>query len=205
MKKFISKSFLKLLGWEVPPRPQQVVYEKCVIICAPHTSNWDFPIALAITTLLDIKTSYAFKKEAMGFPFGPIFKAMGGLSIDRAPRKEGEERPSVVQAIADLFSKQDKLSLMIAAEGTRSLRKEWKTGFYYIAVEANVPICLGFLDYKTKTAGFGKLIYPSGDFNADMCDIMAFYADKNAKYPEKFSLDLRFPPSLSKTATTTEN
>lgn len=198
MKKIISKSFLKLLGWEVPPPPAAVVYEKCVMICAPHTSNWDFPIALAVTTLLDIKTSYAFKKEAMKFPFGFILRKMGGLSIDRSPKKEGEERPSAVQAIADLFSKKDKLCLMIAAEGTRSLRKEWKTGFYYIAIEANVPICLGFLDYKSKTAGFGKVIYPSGDFNADMAEIMAFYADKNAKYPKSFSLDLRFPPSIPK-------
>ena len=137
----------------------------------------------------------------MGFPFGPLFRSVGGLAINRKPKKEGEKRESTVQAIANLFSQKDKLCLMIAAEGTRSLRTEWKTGFYYIALQANVPICLGYLDYKTKTGGFGKVVYPTGDLHADMAIIMDFFKDKTAKKPANFSIDQRFAKApVSKTA-----
>jgi len=194
--KLISKAFLKITGWKLhkDPPPKEI-FEKCVMICAPHTSNWDYPITLAIMSVLGIKARYAIKKEAMGFPLGPIFKLFGGISINRAPKKEGEERTSTVQAIADLYPQHDKLCLMIAAEGTRSVRTQWKTGFYYIALQAKVPICLGYLDYKTKTGGFGKVLYPSGDIHADMAEIMDFFKDKTAKIPEKFSLDMRFVSS----------
>jgi len=190
--KLLSKVLLKVLGWKTPPPPPKEVYDKCVMICAPHTSNWDYPIALAITTILDIKTSYAFKKELMDTPLAPIFRYFGALAIDRTPRKEGEERPSTVQAIANLFEDHEKLCVMIAAEGSRSLRTEWKTGFYYIALKAKVPICLGYLDYEKKEGGFGKIIYPTGDIHADMKEIMDFYTDKIAKKPKQFSLDQRF-------------
>jgi 1-acyl-sn-glycerol-3-phosphate acyltransferase len=192
LMKLLSKAYLKLTGWNIEPNPPKELHEKCVMICAPHTSNWDFPITLAVMTGLGIKARYAIKKELMGFPFGPLFRSVGGMSINRKPKKEGEERESTVQAIANLFSKQDKLCLMIAAEGTRSLRTKWKTGFYYIALEANVPICLGYLDYKTKTGGFGKVVHPTGDVQADMAIIMDFFKDKTAKIPANFSVDQRF-------------
>lgn len=190
--KILSKAYLKLTGWKVEANPPKEIHQKCVMICAPHTSNWDFPTTLAIMTVLNVKARYAMKKELMGFPFGPIFKALGAIAINRKPKKEGEKRQSTVQAIADLFSKEDKLCLMIAAEGTRSLQKEWKTGFYYIALQAKVPICLGYLDYKTKIGGFGKVVHPTGDIHADMAEIMDFFKDKEGKKPENFSLDQRF-------------
>ena len=189
---FISKTFLKVMGWKLADSPPKEVFEKCVMICAPHTSNWDYPITLAIMSGLGVKARYAIKKELMGFPFGPIFKMLGGLSIDRKPKKEGEQKTSTVQAIAELYQKHEKLCLMIAAEGTRSKRTEWKTGFYYIALQAKAPICLGYLDYNKKIGGFGKVIYPTGDINADMAEIMEFFEDKTAKIPANFSLDQRF-------------
>ncbi|BDS13765.1 1-acyl-sn-glycerol-3-phosphate acyltransferase [Aureispira anguillae] len=190
--KLISKIYLKLTGWKVESNPPKEIHEKCVMICAPHTSNWDFPTTLAIMSILNVKARYAIKKELMGLPFGPLLRAVGGIAINRKPKKEGEKRQSTVQAIADLFSKEDKLCLMIAAEGTRSLQKEWKTGFYYIALQAKVPICLGYLDYKTKIGGFGKVVHPTGDIHADMAEIMDFFKDKTAKKPANFSLDYRF-------------
>ncbi len=198
--KLISKIFLKLLGWKLDGNPPpKEIFEKCVIICAPHTSNWDYPIALAVMNQLGIKAKYAFKKELMGFPFGPIFRALGGLSIDRSPRKEGEERISTVEAIADLYTKHDKLSLMIAPEGSRSLRKEWKTGFYYIALQAQVPICLSYLNFEKKVGGFGKIIHPTGDIHADLAEVMGYFKDKTARHPEKFSVDHRFYQENSNT------
>ena len=192
--KFISKAFLQLTGWSIERPAPDVIHEKCVMICAPHTSNWDFIITLAIMSQLGVKASYAIKKEWMRFPFRPVLKALGCIAIDRRPRQEGEERESTVKAIARLFTQRDKLCLMIAGEGTRSLRTEWKTGFYYIALEAGVPICLGYLDYKKKIGGIPAVIYPTGDLDADMKKIMAFYADKAAKHPKNFSLDQRFLP-----------
>ena len=150
---------------------------------------------------LGIKANYAIKKELMGFPLGPVFRALGGVAINRSKRKEGEERISTVNAIAELFNQNDSLCMMIAAEGSRSLRTEWKTGFYYIALKAKVPICLGYLNYETKTGGFGKILYPSGDLQSDMEKIMLFYEDKIAKKPEKFCLDKRFYKGPEQTIT----
>ncbi len=190
--KLFSKAFLKMNGWKLAAEPPKEIFDKCVMICAPHTSNWDYPIALSIMSQLGIKARYAIKKELMGFPLGALFRSLGGISIDRSKRKEGEERPSTVKVIANLFKEHDSLCMMIAAEGSRSLRTEWKTGFYYIALEAKVPICLGYLNYETKEGGFGMVIYPSGDIEKDMDLIMKFYEDKVPKKKEKFSLDQRF-------------
>lgn len=193
--KFLTRLYLKLTGWTFDPNTPDVIHKKCVMICAPHTSNWDFIITLFLMIQLNVKASYAIKKEWMRFPFRPFLKAAGCIAINRLPRKEGEERESTVKAIARLFKEREKLCLMIAAEGTRSLRTEWKTGFYYIALEAGMPICLGYLDYAKKYAGIPKMIYPSGDIDADMREIMAFYADKTGRHPQQFSLDQRYLPT----------
>ncbi|MCH2023022.1 MAG: 1-acyl-sn-glycerol-3-phosphate acyltransferase [Saprospiraceae bacterium] len=203
--KILSKAFLKAIGWTLDDNAPDEIFEKCVLICAPHTSNWDYPLAVAMMDILGIKARYALKKELMVFPQSVIFKTLGGISIDRSPRKEGEERPSTVQVIADLFDKHDKLCLLIASEGSRSLREEWKTGFYYIALKAKVPICLGYLNYETKSGGFGNIFYPSGDLQSDMEKIMLFYEDKVGKKPEKFCLDKRFYKGPEQTITKEKN
>jgi len=92
--------------------------------------------------------------------------------------------------MTDLFNSTDELVIMVTPEGTRSKSTKWKSGFYHVAMNAKVPIGLGYLDYKTKTAGVGKMIYPSGDYIKDMKEIMDFYKDITAKYPEKYSPDL---------------
>ncbi len=187
----LSNTYLKLTGWKLDGDPPKEVFEKCVIICAPHTTNWDFPNTWAIMDTLNVKTQYAIKKEAMGFPMGGILRQLGCIPIDRS-KKEGKQKTSTVDAIANLFEQYDKLCLMIAAEGTRSLCTKWKTGFYYIALKAKVPICLGYLDYTTKTGGIPKVIYPTGDIHKDMGEIMRFYQSINPKFPEKFSVDERY-------------
>lgn len=195
--KLLTKLYLKFIGWTLDAPPPDEIYKKCVMICAPHTSNWDFPITLGIMGQYGVKARYAIKKEWMRFPFRPFLKALGCIAINRLPKKEGEQRESTVQAIARLFNQHERLCLMIAAEGTRSLRTEWKTGFYYIALQAGVPICLGYLDYKKKRGGIGKVVYPTGDLEADMAVIMAYFVDKKGKHPEKFSIDQRFYPPQS--------
>jgi 1-acyl-sn-glycerol-3-phosphate acyltransferase len=195
MFKFIGNTVLKTRGWKIVPQIPCKEVNRCVLICAPHTSNWDYILAMAIMDQLKVHIRYAIKKEHMKFPLGPVFKSLGGIGIDRSPKKNGEKRLSMVDTIAQLFEENEKLCMMIAAEGTRSLREEWKSGFYYIDQKANVPICLAYLDYEKREGGIGKVIYPSGDIEKDMKEIMEFYVSIKGKSPEKFSIDKRYVPN----------
>ena len=128
----------------------------------------------------------------MKFPFGPFVRAMGGIGIDRRPKQAGEARPSMVQVMTDLFKQHPKLVMLVTPEGTRARQEQWKTGFYHIAVNAGVPIALAYMDYAKQKTGVGKVIYPSGDMQKDMQEIMAFYANITAKFPQDFSVDQRY-------------
>ena len=182
------KFLFKLRKWEITHYlPENL--KKCVVVAAPHTSNWDFVYGIAALQIMKLKMRFTIKKEWMRFPFKRIMASLGALPIDRVAIKTGEKRGSV-DAIAELFEGRDELCLMVTPEGTRSKMEKWKTGFYYIALKAKVPIALGFLDYKKRTCGIDKIIYPSGDFNLDMKQIMDFYKNITAKYPQNFSLDV---------------
>lgn len=129
----------------------------------------------------------------MKFPFNLLLGPAGGIAIDRRSRNEGEMRASMVDAMATLFDDHlGDLALVITPEGTRSLSTQWKSGFYHVAMKANVPILCGYLDYEKREAGVGKVLQPSGDLEADMRQIMKFYADIRPKHPEKFALDTRY-------------
>lgn len=187
----IARLIMFLLGWKVEKNLPEGV-NRCVMIAAPHTSNWDFPIARSAFSILKIPVKYTIKDSWFKFPFNLIFGPLGGIPINRAPRKKGEERPSTVDAMAALFENRDSLAVMVTPEGTRSYREEWKSGFYHVAKKAGVPIGLGYLDYEKKIAGVGKMVYPSDDIDADMKIIMDFYKDVSPKHPENFSLDQRY-------------
>ncbi len=117
---------------------------------------------------------------------------MGGIGIDRSPKKEGQARASMVQLMADLFKEHPHLVMLVTPEGTRAKQENWKTGFYHIAMTAGVPIALAYMDYKKKRAGVGKIIYPTGNYEQDMQEIMQFYANIEPKFPENFSVDVRY-------------
>jgi 1-acyl-sn-glycerol-3-phosphate acyltransferase len=191
---WLAKFFMWLIRWKVNHIVPDAAKIKCVLVAAPHTSNWDQPITVAAMKILGVTMRYTIKKEWLRFPLGWFIRMTGGIGIDRSAKKTGEERLSMVDAIAELYPKYEQLAVIVPPEGSRSLRTEWKTGFYYIALKTQLPIALGYLDYKKKEAGIGKMIYPSGDMEADMREIMAFYSEKTAKFPEKFSLDLRYLP-----------
>ena len=116
-------------------------------------------------------------------------KPLGGVPIDTT---NGKKKINMVEIMADFFKKNKDFIMTITPEGTRSLRKEWKSGFYQVAKLANVPICLGYVDFKTKTAGVGGVVFPKEDMKEDMKKIMDFYKTKTPKFPEKFSIDLRY-------------
>ena len=180
MKKLLSKLFLKIMGWNlVGEVPKEI--KKAVMVCAPHTSNWDFPLALASFFIADIKVNYFIKKSWFFFPMNLFFKVTGGVPVDRT------KNHGLVNSMTLLLEKSDEMIIVVPAEGTRSWVSKWKTGFYHIAKSANVPIIMGFVDFKMKEVGFGPMFNVSGDFDKDMSKIQAFFANKSGRFPEKYN------------------
>ena len=184
---------LKSLGWTIDNHWSPEI-NQCVMIAAPHTSNWDALYARLALKAMAVPVRITIKDSYMRFPLGPFIRAMGGIGINRRPKQAGEERPSMVQVMTDLFAHHPKLVMMVTPEGTRARREHWKSGFYHVALNAGVPIALSYLDYQKKTAGVGKIIYPTGNIEQDMREIMQFYATVGPKYPELFALDERYYP-----------
>lgn len=182
----------KLKKWQLQPGcPKEA--KNCIMIAAPHTSNWDFVYAMVALKKLGLNPRFTIKREFNKPLIGAWIQGLGGLWIDRTPKKEGEKRLSMTQVMSNLFKDSDEpLTVLVTAEGTRSRTTEWKTGFYYAAVEANVPICLAFMDYKRRITGVGTCFIPSGNIKSDMKVIMDFYSDKSPKHPSKFALDIRY-------------
>jgi len=130
-----------------------------------------------------LPVKFLIKEEAFFFPFGGLLKKMGGIPVKRGKRN------NLVHQLTTHFQQADKLVLVVTPEGTRKYTKYWKKGFYYIALEAQVPIALGYLDYKYKKAGVKKVISPNGDLKTDFEDFKAFYQTLHAYHPEKFCTD----------------
>lgn len=180
MKKAISKLILRLMGWKVVGEiPKDM--PKYIMVAAPHTSNWDFVIGSSFGYQLGIEAKFLGKSQLFKWPYGFLFRAMGGIPVDRTKHN------SLVAFTVDLFNKCDELIIGLGPEGTRRRVERWKMGFYHIAVGANIPIVLAFMDYKRKEAGVGAIIHPSGDLEADMAKVEAFYQNITPKYPALFN------------------
>lgn len=190
--RWISRVIMWLSGWHIHPTVPEG-YERSVMLAVPHTSNWDIVYARAAFSLLRVPVRFTIKKEWLRLPFGWLLKPLGAIGIDRTPKHPGEPRPSMVEAMADLFAQhQGPLVVLITPEGTRSKVSQWKSGFYHVAKMADVPITLGYLDYAKKEAGVGGIVHLTDDYEADMRKIMDFYRGKTARFPDQFSLDERF-------------
>ena len=195
MIKLLARFVLWIGRWDLQNDLKDMIPEKSIMIAVPHTSNWDFPYARAAFYEMGIPLKFTIKKQWVRFPWGGLFRAMGALAIDRRPKENTGRKVSYTEAMIDLIKDYEgQLCVIVTPEGTRKKRTEWKTGFYYAAKGAGVPIVLGFLDYTTRKAGAGKLIYPSDDMDADMREIMDFYKDIKGKNPEDFSIDMRYEP-----------
>ncbi len=191
MIKFFIKFLFKLFGWTIDNNiPKEA--QRCVMTAAPHTSNWDALITRLSFFVVGIPVKIAIKNSWTKFPLSLFIVPLGGLGIDRSPKDPNQPRKSQIEQMADFFSKYERIALVISPEGTRSLRKQWKMGFYYVAKKANVPIIFGYLDYANKIAGVGGPIYPSENMEADMQIVMNFYRDIKGLYPDKFMLDERY-------------
>jgi 1-acyl-sn-glycerol-3-phosphate acyltransferase len=167
-----------LFGWRVEGEPIPN-YPKLIVIGVPHTSNWDFIVFLFTNFIARMKMNWLGKHTLFKPPFGWLMRALGGVPINRTTTR------NAVDAVAEAFASQEKMVLILAPEGTRSYTENWKTGFYYMALKANIPILMGYVDYATKRTGFGPHFFPSGDIEKDFELIKAFYADKHPRFPEK--------------------
>lgn len=157
----------------------------CVLVAAPHTSNWDFPLMLAMAWESGLDPVWMGKKEMFWGPFAPLFRKMGGIPVDR------QNPAGLAQRVAGLAANGKLSAIVIPPEATRSKKTYWKSGFRRIAADAGIPIVLTFLDGPTKTGGFGPGFHPTDDVVADMDLIRAFYADKQGVKPGRFT-----PPLL---------
>ncbi|MGC6430642.1 MAG: 1-acyl-sn-glycerol-3-phosphate acyltransferase [Jejuia sp.] len=177
LAKFI---YYKLLGWQVDGHYKilQEELKKAVIIAVPHTSWHDFYISVLVRTVLGIKVNFIGKKELFVFPFGYFFRVLGGRPIDR------KNKHNKVKAIAQLFKENENFKMALAPEGTRKKVEKWRTGFYYIAREAKVPIVMFTLDFENKKNTFCKPFYPTDDIEADFSFMQNFYTDVKGKIPE---------------------
>jgi len=178
-KYFLGKTWMRATGWtfkgELPPEG------KFMLICAPHTSNWDLIYLLAVMFLLKIKVSWMGKHTIFKKPFGKFMKWLGGIPINRTSTH------GVVDQIVDHFNTHENVIIAIAPEGTRHKTDTWKSGFYHIAHKAQVPLLLGYVDYEHKIAGTGPAFIPSGNIAEDMDKIREFYADIRGANPEEES------------------
>ena len=174
---WLGKIFLNLSGWKIVGTLPPV--SKYVVIGAPHTTNWDFVYMLVVFSALRIKISWMGKHTIFKKPFGKIMHSMGGFPINR------EKKQNAVDQVVDKFKSSEQLFFVLSPPGTRKKTNYWKSGFYWIAYKAQVPIVCGFLDYKQKKAGFGPAFIPTGNVKNDMDRIRDFYKDIVPKYPEQ--------------------
>lgn len=176
----LSLAVLKLAGWKVSGQ-LPANGRKCVMIAAPHTSNWDLPYTLMVAFALRLNIYWMGKEQIFRPPFRGLMMWLGGIPVRR------ESANNVVAAsIESLQSADGPVQLVVPPEGTRSKARYWKTGFYYIAVGAQVPIVMAFMDYERKISGLGPVFEPTGDLEADMVTIKAFYAPFKGKNPDQF-------------------
>ncbi len=176
----VSVACLKLLGWQVLGE-LPLSARKSVFIAAPHTSNWDLPYTLMVAFVLRLNIYWMGKASIFSGPFGPVMRWLGGIAVDRS-----KSNNLVAASAAALQAADGPVQLIVPPEGTRSKTRVWKSGFYFIALQAQVPIVMAYLDYERKIGGLGPLFVPTGDLDADMATIKAFYAPIKGKRSEQF-------------------
>lgn len=163
--------YFKILGWKVVGNTNfsKDTIKKAVLISAPHTHNFDFIIGLLLRKVVDLKSNYLGKKELFVWPIGYYFRAVGGVPVDR------KNKENKVETIAKLFDDKDEFRLTLAPEGTRSKVDNWRTGFYYIAKKANVPIIMFTLDYQNKQNKVSRPFYPTDNIEEDFKYMKSFF------------------------------
>ena len=177
---FCDRLLFERMGWRLEsdqPHPK-----KFIICLAPHTSNWDFVLGQLYSGAIGMKINFLMKKEWFFWPLGPIFKRLGGIPVYR------DKKTSMTDAMAQAAKDAETFRLCITPEGTRSKTEDWKKGFYYIALKAQLPILLYGVDYEKKLIRCTKTIIPMGDIERDMREIKLYFKDFKGKKPENFTI-----------------
>ena len=179
----ISVGFLRLNGWKIEGSlPPGVA--KSVLIAAPHTSNWDLPYTLMVAFALRLNIYWMGKTQLFRPPFRGLMMWLGGIPVQRESANN-----LVAASVAAMQAADGPVQLIVPPEGTRNRARYWKTGFYYIALGAKVPIVLAYMDYRKKISGLGPVFEPSGDIEADMVRIKAFYAGFTGRNAGQFQAE----------------
>lgn len=168
--------YLKISGWHLAGEFPET--NKYIVIFVNHTSNWDFFPLISMRYVKRIYASWFGKHTLFKWPLDAILKSMGGIPINR------QKNLNVVDQAIDIFNRHDNYILLIAPEGTRKQVTQWKTGFYYISLGAEVPICPVVLDYRLKQLVIGDPFYPTGDIKKDIQSLQTYYNRYTAKRPE---------------------
>ncbi|SNS77268.1 1-acyl-sn-glycerol-3-phosphate acyltransferases [Ekhidna lutea] len=180
MIRFILGGLYKLSGWKIDGKKPDL--KKYVIIVAPHTSNWDFFVGWGARNVIGFRPNFLGKKELFQIPVvGWFLSFIGGVPVDRKSKKKSTQ---LVQQVVDLYKEREEFIMTITPEGTRSYSPKWKTGFYRIAVQAEVPIVKIGFDYGTKTVFVDEPFYPSGDMEREMEEIKDYFRQFKGKNPE---------------------
>jgi 1-acyl-sn-glycerol-3-phosphate acyltransferase len=175
----LSRWLLGLAGWRISGGPPPL--DKYVLVFYPHTSNWDFVLGILGAWALRLGADFLAKDTLFRPPFGWLFRALGGHPVHRG------ERENVVAEVARFIASRKRVVLALAPEGTRRWTDHWKSGFYFIALEARVPLVLAYLDASTRTLGLGPVVQLSGDREQDLEVIRKFYEDKRGVHPDQAS------------------
>ena len=179
-QKLFGFLYFKVLGWKVDVTVPD--YDKCIICCAPHTSNSDLFIGKLFIGAIGRESGFMMKSDWFFWPLGPIFRWMGGIPVNRS------KRTSLTTQIIELSKQTSRFVLAITPEGTRSANPNWKKGFWYIAKGANIPIVLVGVDYEDKIIKMNKVILPGDDFEKDIREIKLYFKDFKGKYPKNFTI-----------------
>ena len=170
----LGRLVLKIAGWRIAGQPPRS--KNCLIVAAPHTSNWDLILLLAAAFSFHLSISYMIKSTVFWWPLGPVLRYLGGIPVDRSKSN------NLVNQMAQRINEGDGINLVVPAPGTRSYTDYWKSGFYHIGREAQIPFVCGYLDYAKKEAGLGPIFMPT-DLKTDMDYFREFYGPITARYP----------------------
>jgi 1-acyl-sn-glycerol-3-phosphate acyltransferase len=176
-KQFYKWLFFKVMGWKIVGTIDPEI-KKCVMMVLPHTSAHDFYLGIFTRGIVGLEMNFVAKKELFQFPFGAYFRYMGGAALDRTGGL------NKVDSIAAIFDKKETFRLAVAPEGTRKYVSELKTGFYYIALKANVPIIPVAFDFGNKEVRFGKPLLPSGNYDSHSRILNQHFIGVTGKIPE---------------------
>lgn len=179
--RFLAQSLMSMGGWHVEAHIPDL--PKMVLVGAPHTSNWDFVLAMLAVFAIGLQISWMGKHTLFRRPFAGIFKWLGGVPVDRSIRS------GIVDQTIQAFHNHDKFVIGLTPAGTRTKVAKWRTGFYHIAQGANVPLVMVRFDYGRKVIGFGPTVVPTGDISKDLPEIQSIFATVKGKHSQPESSD----------------